>query len=78
MRHVPLNGPALAAMGEAQRRSDGTGPVMERGRWSVEKASPGTLQKKVDACMRPLYNALYDMLDPGFWGKGNIDMRHWR
>jgi site-specific recombinase XerD len=28
MRHVPLNGPAVAALGEAQRRSDGTGPVI--------------------------------------------------
>jgi site-specific recombinase XerD len=28
MRHVPLNGPALAALGEAQKRSDGTGPVI--------------------------------------------------
>ena len=52
-------------------------------RWNAEGGAlkrplPGTLQKKVDACMRLLYNALYDMLDPGFWGKGNIDMRHWR
>ncbi len=28
MRHVPLNGSALAALGEAQKRSDGTGPVI--------------------------------------------------
>lgn len=27
-RHVPLNGPALAALGEARQRSDGTGPVI--------------------------------------------------
>ncbi|HVC00149.1 MAG TPA: site-specific integrase [Candidatus Dormibacteraeota bacterium] len=27
-RHVPLNGPALAALGELRKRSDGTGPVM--------------------------------------------------
>jgi len=33
---------------------------------------------KIDAYMRPLYNALYDMLDPGFRGQGNIDTRHWR
>jgi site-specific recombinase XerD len=28
MRHVPLNAPALAALGELQKRSDGIGPVV--------------------------------------------------
>jgi site-specific recombinase XerD len=28
MRHVPLNGPAVAALGELQKRSDGIGPVI--------------------------------------------------
>jgi site-specific recombinase XerD len=28
MRHVPLNGPALAALGELQKRGDGIGPVI--------------------------------------------------
>ena len=28
MRHVPLNGPALAALGELQKGSDGMGPVI--------------------------------------------------
>jgi integrase len=27
-RHVPLNGPALSALGELQKRSDGIGPVV--------------------------------------------------
>jgi site-specific recombinase XerD len=28
MRHIPLNGPAVAALGELQKRSDGIGPVI--------------------------------------------------
>jgi len=36
---------------------------------------PGTLQQKIDPYMRPLYDALYDMLDADklerFPGKGN-------
>jgi phosphate starvation-inducible PhoH-like protein len=39
---------------------------------------PGTLQEKVDPYMRPLYDALYDMLDPdkleGFLEKGVIEI----
>jgi phosphate starvation-inducible PhoH-like protein len=39
---------------------------------------PGTLQEKVDPYMRPLYDALYDMLDPdkleGFLEKGIIEI----
>src|SRR5258705_384603 len=41
---------------------------------------PGTLQEKVDPYMRPLYDALYDMLDPdkleAFLDKGSIDITH--
>jgi len=28
---------------------------------------PGTLQDKIDPYLRPLYDALYDMLDPEKW-----------
>ena len=39
---------------------------------------PGTLQEKIDPYMRPLYDALYDMLDPDkldrFLEKGIIEV----
>jgi len=40
---------------------------LARRRWKREEKLgflPGTLQEKVDPYMRPLYDALYDMLDP--------------
>jgi len=59
--------------------------ILRGPRWKRESGLgflPGTLQQKIDPYMRPLYDALYDMLERDkldrFLEKESSKLRRWR